>query len=92
MIKKLSITLICAIGIINACKEPYKNQNLSPEERANDLVNRLTLNEKVSLMMNSSDSVTRLGIKKYDWWNEALHGVARNGIATVFPQIILPLS
>jgi beta-glucosidase len=67
---------------------PYQNKSLSPEERANDLLTRLSLEEKVKLMMNASDSISRLGIKPYDWWNEALHGVARNGTATVFPQTI----
>lgn len=58
------------------------------EERADYLISQLTIDEKASLMMNSSAAVPRLGIKKYDWWNEALHGVARNGSATVFPQAI----
>lgn len=58
------------------------------EARTDALLAELTLEEKVSLMMNSSAPVPRLGIKKYDWWNEALHGVARNGSATVFPQAI----
>ena len=58
------------------------------ESRTDALLAELTLEEKVSLMMNSSAPVPRLGIKKYDWWNEALHGVARNGSATVFPQAI----
>ena len=58
------------------------------EQRTDSLLAELTLEEKVSLMMNSSAPVPRLGIKKYDWWNEALHGVARNGSATVFPQAI----
>ena len=58
------------------------------EARVEYLLEELTLEEKVSLMMNSSAPVPRLGIRKYDWWNEALHGVARNGSATVFPQAI----
>ena len=58
------------------------------DARVDHLLEELTLEEKVSLMMNSSSPVPRLGIKKYDWWNEALHGVARNGSATVFPQAI----
>lgn len=69
-------------------KHPYQNTSLSPEERAEDLVGRLTLAEKVSLMQNASPAIPRLGIKAYDWWNEALHGVARAGVATVFPQPI----
>jgi len=58
------------------------------EARVADLVSQLTIEEKASLMMNGSAGVPRLGIPKYDWWNEALHGVARAGEATVFPQAI----
>lgn len=54
-----------------------QNLALSPEERANDLVDRLTLEEKAALMQNTSPAIPRLGIKTYDWWNEALHGVGR---------------
>jgi beta-glucosidase len=60
----------------------------SPERRAADLVSRMTLEEKVSQMRNSAPAIPRLGIPAYDWWNEALHGVARAGLATVFPQAI----
>jgi beta-glucosidase len=60
----------------------------SPEARARDLVSRMTLEEKVGQMMNSAPAIPRLGIPAYDWWNEALHGVARAGLATVFPQAI----
>jgi beta-glucosidase len=56
------------------------------EERVRDLLKRLTLQEKISLMSNEARGVPRLGIPAYDYWNEALHGVARNGLATVFPQ------
>ena len=66
----------------------YKDSSLSPEERAEDLLQQLTLEEKVALMMDNSKPVERLGIKPYNWWNEALHGVARSGLATVFPQPI----
>lgn len=52
------------------------------------LLQELTLEEKISLMMDVSKPVERLGIKPYNWWNEALHGVARAGLATVFPQSI----
>ena len=68
-----------------AQNEPYKNPDLSPRERAEDLLKRLTLKEKASLMINSSPAVERLGIKPYNWWSEALHGVARSGVATVYP-------
>ena len=85
--KKLIFTLcLGAVTVTSiAQNEPYKNPNLSPEERAEDLLGRLTLKEKVQLMQNESFPVERLGIAHYDWWNEALHGVARAGIATVFP-------
>jgi beta-glucosidase len=67
---------------------PYQNPALSVEERVNDLVSRMTLDEKISQMMNSSDSIGRLGVPDYNWWSEGLHGVAVSGIATVFPQSI----
>lgn len=67
---------------------PFRNTSLSFEERVSDLVSRLTLKEKVLLMMHNSQPVERLGIPEYNWWNECLHGVARAGIATVFPQAI----
>jgi beta-glucosidase len=67
---------------------PYKNPNLPIQTRVNDLVSRMTLEEKISQMMNAATGIERLGIPQYDWWNEALHGVARAGYATVFPQAI----
>ncbi|HEX3685528.1 MAG TPA: glycoside hydrolase family 3 C-terminal domain-containing protein [Bryobacteraceae bacterium] len=69
-------------------KTKFENPDLTPEERAADLVSRMTLEEKVSQMQNAAAAIPRLGIPAYDWWNEALHGVARAGIATVFPQAI----
>lgn len=74
--------------ILNAETPAYKDITLSPKERAADLIGRLTLEEKVSLMMDNSPAIERLGIPKYNWWNEALHGVGRAGVATVFPQSI----
>ena len=81
--------LACTLTLV-ACSNqaPYQNKSLSPPERAADLVSRLTLEEKITLMQNNSSAVKRLGIKPYEWWNEALHGVARNGLATVYPQAI----
>ena len=67
---------------------PYQDSSLSPAERAADLLPRLSLDEKISLMMDVSPAVERLGIRPYNWWNEALHGVARAGKATMFPQAI----
>ena len=70
---------------LSAAAQPYKDASLSPEARAKDLLSRLTLEEKVSLMQHTSPAIERLGIPQFNWWNEALHGVARNGVATVFP-------
>jgi beta-glucosidase len=67
---------------------PYQNPGLSVEERVNDLVSRMTVDEKISQMMNTAPAIDRLGVPAYDWWNECLHGVARAGLATVFPQAI----
>ncbi len=67
---------------------PYKNPNLPIQARVDDLVSRMTLEEKVAQMMNATPAIERFGIPKYDYWNEALHGVARAGNATVFPQAI----
>ena len=67
---------------------PYKNPNLSSEERAKDLISRLTLSEKATLMCDISDAIPRMGINKFNWWSEALHGLANNGNVTVFPEPI----
>ena len=69
-------------------KFPFNDPTLTTDQRVSDLLERLTLEEKVGMMMNGSTGVERLGIPDYNWWNEALHGVARAGIATVFPQAI----
>jgi beta-glucosidase len=68
--------------------EIFKNPQFTIEQRVDDLVSRLTLKEKVSQMQNESPAIPQLDIPVYNWWNECLHGVARNGIATVFPQAI----
>ena len=67
---------------------PFQNPNLSSEERAKDLISRLTLEEKAGLMLDQSESVERLGVKKFNWWSEALHGYANNDNVTVFPEPI----
>src|SRR5215475_5887843 len=88
--------LLIAFGLVllqqqTSGQEPapaYKNPALPIEKRVDDLVRRMTLEEKVSQMMNAAKPVERLGIPQYEWWNEGLHGVARAGYATVFPQAI----
>jgi beta-glucosidase len=68
---------------------PFQNPDLPLDQRVDDLVGRLTLPEKVSQMLNASPAIDRLGIPAYNWWNEALHGVARTSMkTTVFPQAI----
>ncbi len=67
---------------------PFLDPGLSTEQRVNDLVGRMTLEEKIGQMMNAAPAIRRLGIPEYNWWNECLHGVARSGLATVFPQAI----
>ena len=79
MIKhKKSLTWIVGVcfALTASAQYPYQNTELTPEQRAEDLLHRLTLEEKASLMQNASPAIPRLGIKKYEWWNEALHGVA----------------
>src|SRR5260370_5044375 len=66
----------------------YKDPRLPVEQRVSDLVSRTTLEEKVSQLGHAAAAIPRLGIPEYNWWNEGLHGVARAGTATVFPQAI----
>ncbi|MBP5213735.1 MAG: glycoside hydrolase family 3 C-terminal domain-containing protein, partial [Bacteroidales bacterium] len=88
--KKTFLTLALCAAAGSACAQilPYQNPELSADERAQDLLSRLTLEQKVSLMMNDSPEIPELGIHKFNWWSEALHGAARSGLATVFPQAI----
>ena len=67
---------------------PYQNTSLSTQERVDDLVSRMTLDEKVSQLINTAPAIPRLGVPAYDWWSEGLHGIARSGYATMFPQAI----
>ena len=86
-----------AIGLLTAgnvlfgqqppAEAPYMNPSLAPERRAADLVSRMTLDEKVLQMQNSAPAIPRLGVGVFNYWNEALHGVA-SGRATVFPEPI----
>ncbi|MEI9921528.1 MAG: glycoside hydrolase family 3 C-terminal domain-containing protein [Bacteroidota bacterium] len=88
---KRIITLLIIISA--SCSKPsnefrFQDTSLTFEDRVDDLVGRMTLEEKVSQMMNASPAIERLGIPQYNWWSEGLHGVARAGLATVYPQAI----
>ena len=67
---------------------PFRNTSLPLEQRVSDLVSRMTLQEKADQLLYTAPAIQRLGVPAYNWWNEALHGVARAGYATVFPQSI----
>jgi beta-glucosidase len=84
----LLFTLTLLLSTCNTYEYPFQNPDLPLEQRVNDLVSRLTLEEKIGQMLDVAPGIPRLGIPAYNWWNEALHGVARAGIATVFPQAI----
>ena len=79
------LSLLFSINVFGQTM-PFQNPKLNSEERAKDLISRLTLSEKASLMCDESDAIPRLGIKKFNWWSEALHGLANNGNVTVFPE------
>lgn len=81
------MALACTIGA-GAQTLPYRNPVLSAHERAVDLCSRMTLEEKAIVMMDKSKAIPRLGIPEFAWWSEALHGVGRNGVSTVFPSCI----
>ena len=81
------MALACSVNaVVMAQTLPYQNANLSAKERAVDLCSRLTLEEKAKLMLDESPAIPRLGIKKFFWWSEALHGAANMGNVTVFPE------
>lgn len=92
--KKTINILLFLLLVISSCKTkkeykfPFLNPDLPIEARVDDLVGRMTLEEKISQMMNAAPAIKRLGVPEYNWWNECLHGVARAGLATVFPQAI----
>lgn len=83
-----AILLTLAMPALSQQAPVWKDPSLPMERRVDDLLSRMTLEEKVSQTMNDSPAIPRLDIPAYNWWNEALHGVARAGLATVFPQAI----
>ncbi|MEJ2078731.1 MAG: hypothetical protein P8Z74_12090 [Acidobacteriota bacterium] len=84
----LGIVMLPARAQTTSGEEPYLDPKLPVEQRVNDLVSRMTLDEKVSQMRDHAAAIPRLGVPKYEWWNEGLHGVAFAGYATNFPQVI----
>ena len=85
--KTFSIFVLAVLLTNNLIAQlPYQDPNLGFEERAKDLIGRLTLTEKATLMCDVSDAIPRLKIKKFNWWSEALHGLANNDNVTVFPE------
>ncbi len=86
---RLLATAILALGALSSYAQvSLSNSDKSFEERAFILIEKMTLEEKISQMVNSASAIPRLGVPEYDWWNEALHGLGRAGKATVFPQAI----
>ncbi|HLF15563.1 MAG TPA: glycoside hydrolase family 3 C-terminal domain-containing protein [Bacteroidota bacterium] len=90
MISFIVLGLLCSAPLQaqDSPPPPYLDENLPPESRAAEILSRLTTEEKISLLQYKQPAIPRLGMTAYTWWNEALHGVARNGFATVFPQAI----
>ena len=87
----ISIVIVLAVGCLYAqdtAQPAYLNQSLSPDQRAADLVHRMTVEEKVTQLVNQSRAVPRLNVPDYDWWSESLHGVARDG-TTEFPRALI---
>src|SRR3954454_19479278 len=84
----MKIVFALLVGSLAFAQSAYLNPDLPAERRAADLVSKMTIEEKVHQMQNAAPAIPRLNIPAYEWWNEALHGVARAGQATVFPQAI----
>ena len=87
-IKSLLLLFFAGSMSLAQAQSVYLDASKPIDVRVNDLVSKLTLDEKVHMMMNASPAIPRLNVPAYNWWNEALHGVARSGVATVFPQAI----
>ncbi len=91
MFKKILFVLIISVqfsGYSQSSDKKWFDSSLSFETRIDLLVSEMTLDEKIAQLLNQSPEIKRLDVPEYNWWNEALHGVARNGKATVFPQAI----
>jgi len=91
--KRLHLIVICILLLNSLAAQqnfefPFLDPSMSVEDRVNDLVGRMTQQEKISQMMNAAPAIDRLQVPAYEWWNECLHGVGRAGLATVFPQAI----
>ena len=90
------LAIVSGLYAQNSGQPAYLNLALPPEQRAADLVRRMTVEEKVSQLVNQSRAVPRLNVPDYDWWSESLHGVARNGTTefrarSVWPQPLTPM-
>lgn len=88
----LTVLLMTSPGIVSMAQKtyqfPFLNPDLSVGQRADDIVSRMTLDEKIGQMLDVAPAIDRLGVPVYNWWNECLHGVGRAGLATVFPQAV----
>jgi beta-glucosidase len=82
--------LACAFSVsfAQSTPQPWLNAALTPEQRAHDLVAQMTLPEKAGQSLNTAPAIPRLGVPAYDYWSEGLHGIARSGYSTLFPQAI----
>ena len=89
-IRRAILAGVAAVLALASCtneNNPYPGlSDAEIDRRVNEILAQLSIEEKTSLMMNNSAAIEKFGIKQYNWWNEALHGVGRNGSATVFPQ------
>ncbi|MBO4599917.1 MAG: glycoside hydrolase family 3 C-terminal domain-containing protein [Bacteroidales bacterium] len=88
MIIILFVVFVVGLTPLQGQNFPFQDSTLSVDERVEDLLSRLTLDEKLSLMQHRNPAIPSLGLPAYSWWNEALHGVGRNGLATVWPMPI----
>jgi beta-glucosidase len=84
----LSTTITFAQSASETAAPLYRDASQPVDTRVDDLISRMTLEEKASQLVNQARAIPRLQVPAYDWWSEALHGVARNGTATVFPEPI----